>query len=156
MKRFQFTLEAVRIVRQRNEQTALERYAHALLTRRQAMDRLDAVQREINAGWQELRAMLAASCPASRAAQAHVYHQSLEKRRTDCAAELGLAERRVNLAFQAMLHARQQREIVDKCFEKQKARHLRDQAHKEQKFIDDLAGRRGASILSWNPTGAIS
>lgn len=156
MKTFQFTLEAVRIVRQRNKQAAMERYAHALLARRQAMDRLDAVQREINAGWQELRAMLAGSCPASRAAQAHVYHQSLEKRRNECAAELGLAERRVNLAFQAMLLARQQREIVDKCFEKQKARHQREQLREDQKFIDDLGGRRGSSILSWNPTGALS
>src|ERR1700722_4154643 len=110
MKSFQFTLEAVRIVRQRHEQDAMERYAQALLARKQAMDRLDAVQREINSAWQELRSMLARSCPASRAAQAHVYHQSLEKRRNECATELGLAERRVNLSFQAMLHARQQRE----------------------------------------------
>jgi flagellar export protein FliJ len=156
MKTFQFTLEAVRIVRQRNEQDAMERYAHALLARRQATDRLETVQREIDAGWQELRALLARGCAASLAAQAHVYQQSLEKRRNECAAELGLAERRVNLALQAMLHARQQREIVDKCFEKQKARHQREHLRAEQKFIDDLAGRRGSSILSWNPTGALS
>ena len=38
-------------------------------------------------------------------------------------AALGVAERRVNAALQAMLAARQQREIVDKSCEKQKARH---------------------------------
>ena len=156
MKKFHFTLEAVRIVRQRQEQEAMERYAQALLARRQAVDRLDAVQREINAAWQELRAMLAKSCPASRVAQAHAYHQSLEKRRNECAAELGAAERRVNLAFQAMLLARRQREIVDKCFDKQKVRYQREQLREEQKFTDDLGGRRGSSILSWNPTGALS
>jgi flagellar FliJ protein len=153
MKSFHFTLEAVRTLRQRQEQKALENYARALLARQQALDRLDAVQREMNAGFVELRAKLTKGCAASEAAQAHDYHRLLAKRRDECTVALGVAERRVNAAMQTMLAARQQREVVDKFFDKQKARHERDQVRNEQKFLDDLAGsRRANSILAWNPT----
>ena len=65
MKAFRFTLEAVRTLRQRQEQEAQEQYAQALLARQQALNRLDAVQRELNAGFAELRAQLAKGCAAA-------------------------------------------------------------------------------------------
>ena len=156
MKPFHFTLEAVRTLRQRQEQNAMEQYAQTLLTRQQTLDRLDAIQRELNEGWQELRGQLARGCTASQAAQTHDYHRALAKRRDEAIVALGLAERRVNAALQTMLTARQQREIVDKCCENQKAAHLREQFRAEQKLLDDLAGRRSPSSLSWNPTKALS
>jgi flagellar export protein FliJ len=152
MKAFHFTLEAVRTLRQRHEQVAMEQYGQTLLARQQAVDRLAAVQQELTACFQDLREKLAAGCSASTAAQANDYHRALGRRRDDCAAALGLAERRVNAALQAMLAARQQREIVDKFFEKQKSRHNRELTREEQKLLDDLAGRRGNSVLAWNPT----
>ena len=151
MKPFQFTLEAVRTVRQRQEHNAMDQYARALLTRRQALERLDAIQRELNDGWKDLRGKLAAGCAASQAAQAHEYHRAVAKRRDEAITTLGVAERRVNAALQAMLTARQQRKIVDKSFEKQKAQHLREQFRTEQKLLDDLGGRRPLSSL-WGPT----
>ena len=154
MKPFHFTLEAVRTLRQRQEQNAMEHYAQALLVRQQTLDRLAAIERELTAGWQELRGQLAKGCTASRAAQAHDYHRALGIRRDEAVGALGVAERRVNAALQTMLAARQQREIVDKSCEKQKARHLREQFRAEQKRLDDLAGRRAVPTLSWNPTGA--
>ena len=156
MKKFHFTLEAVRTLRQRQEQDAMDQYAQALVARRVALERMEAVQREFQSCWQELRGLLGRGCAAAKAAQAHAYHRSLEQRREECAATLGAAERRVNLALNSMLAARQQREIVDKAFEKQKARHQRERLRGEQKLMDDLAGRRPTSILSWNPTGALS
>jgi flagellar export protein FliJ len=152
MKGFHFTLEAVRTLRQRQEQKALEQYAKSLLARQQALDKLDAVQRELNAGFAELRAQMAKGCAATEIAQAQEYHRQLARRRDECTMALGAAERRVNAAMQAMLTARQQREIVDKFFDKQKAGHEREQLRNEQKMLDDLAGRRGNSILAWNPT----
>jgi len=152
MKSFRFTLEAVRTLRQRQEQTTLELYAQALLARQQAIAKLENAQRELNASTQELRERLAAGCTAAQAAQAHEYQRSLVRRRDECTAALGATERRVNAAMQAMIAARRQREIVDKYFDKQKLGHLRGLARNEQKMLDDLAGRRGNSILAWNPT----
>jgi flagellar export protein FliJ len=155
MKSFHFTLEAVRTVRQRQEQEAMEQYAQALLLRRQALDHLNAAQRNLNTAWQELRALLAEKCTAANAAHAHDYQRALEKRCDECTADLGVAERRVNIALQAMLNSRRQREIVDKCFEKQKSRHQREVLRGEQKFLDDLAGRRSSSIMTWSQTEAL-
>jgi flagellar export protein FliJ len=152
MKAFRFTLEAVRIVRQRHEQETMEHYAQALLVRQQATARLEEIQQELSAAWQDLRTRLAGGCSAGEAHQAQTYRQTLEKRREDCVTALGAAERRVNAALQAMLAARRQREVVDKFLEKQKARFGREMSRLEQKAMDDLAGRRTNSIFSWSPT----
>ena len=144
MKPFRFTLEAVRTLRQRQEQLAMEQYAQVLAARQQVLVRLDAIQAELNESWHLWRLQLAQSCPASQAAQAHDYQRALSQRRDQAISDLGVAERRVQAALQAMLAARQQTEIVDKSFENQKARHSREEFRHEQKIMDDLAGRRGS------------
>jgi len=152
MKPFRFTLEAVRTVRQRQENSALEQYAHALALRQQVLARLEAVQQELGDCWHQLRAQMAGGCQASAATQAHDYQRSLVQRREECRLAVGTAERRVNAALQTMLATRRQRELVDKFFEQQRSRHQRDQARAEQKMLDDLAVRRNGSLLAWNPT----
>jgi flagellar export protein FliJ len=155
MKAFRFTLEAVRIVRQRQEQEAMEEYARALLVRKQALEKLEGVQKDLQAAWQEFRKLVGGGCTAAKAAQAREYHDTLEQRRVDCAAALEAAERRVNATLNGMLAARRQREVVDKFYDKQKSRHGRELARSEQMLLDDLAGRRPSSILSWTATGAL-
>jgi flagellar export protein FliJ len=152
MKPFRFTLEAVRTLRQQQEQKAMELYAAALLKHQQILARLDSIRQELDNGWRELAAKLAKGCAAAEAAQMHDYHRVLAKRRDETIVSLGAAERRVNAALQAMLAARRQREIVDKSCEHQKARHQREEFRAEQKFLDDLAGRRpaGAPFLNAN------
>jgi flagellar export protein FliJ len=151
MKSFHFTLEALGTLRRRQEQKAMEQYAQSLIVRLQAVDRLKAVEHELGVCWQEWRSQMAGGCAAVEAAQAHAYHLSLIKRREECALALETAERRLNATLQGMTLVRQQREIVDKCFDRQKARHRQDQVRSEQKFLDDLAGRRGGSIFAWKP-----
>jgi len=151
MKSLHFTLESLGTLRRRQEQKAMELYTQSLIGRRQAVEELEAVGHELSVCWQEWRGKMVAGCSAADAAHAHAYHLSLIKRRDEWALALETAERRENAALQAMSQARQQREIVDKCFDKQKARHRRDEARDEQKFLDDLAGRRGNSILAWKP-----
>jgi len=152
MKSFRFTLEALRVVRQRHEQKAMEKYAQTLIGKRTALDALEAVEHELARSWNEWREKMARGCTAADAMQAQVYQRSLKLRQEECARTLETAERRVNAAMQAMLIARQQREIVDKYCEHQKARYKREEARNEQKFMDDLAGRRGGnSLLTWKP-----
>jgi flagellar export protein FliJ len=151
MKPFHFTLEAVRTVRQRQEQVAMEQYAQALVNRQQAADRLDAIQDELNECWRELRGKLAQGCTASTAVRAYDYQRLMVRRRDEAIAGLGVAERRVNAALQTMLAARQQREIVDMSCDKQKAQYAREQFRTEQKLMDDLAGRRSSMHLLRDP-----
>ena len=152
MKRFHFTLEAVRTLRLRQEHNAQEAYAQTLAARLQALNRLEKAQEELNASSQELREQLAKGCRASEAAQAYDYQRSLVQRRDECSNVLNQAERRVNAALQVMLNARRQRELVDKFYDKQHLRHQRDQSRAEQKVMDDFAVRRNGSSLVWTPT----
>jgi flagellar export protein FliJ len=142
MKAFRFTLEAVRTIRQRQENEAAEFYARALRGRQNALEALDAIHHLIVNDFKRMRQLLAGGCAAAQAAQAQNYHRSLEKMRQDAAVAVEQAECRVNAASQAMLTARQQREIVDVYCEKQHAAYLRAELREEQKAMDEFASRR--------------
>ena len=148
MRSFRFTLEAVRTLRQRQENEALEQYARALLARQQVLDLLEAFHQRIADDFAQMRQLMAGGCTAARAAQAQAYHRTLEKLRDENVALLGQAERHVNAASQAMLAARQQREIVDVYREKQQAAHQRLELREEQKILDEFALRRVTALNS--------
>jgi flagellar export protein FliJ len=148
MKAFQFSLEAVRTLRLRQENDALERYARALLVRQQALDAVEAASERIHAHWGEMRRHLSRRCSALQARQLQEHHGVLERRQQECVAALRAAERAVNAASQIMLLARQQREIVDGYRDKQWAKHQRLEAHEEQKINDEFSARRGSSLYS--------
>jgi len=149
MKKFHFTLHSVLTVRRRQEDEATATYAETLLAQRQAVTRLDAVEGELNTSRHEMRGRLNAGCTAAAMTQSLLYHRSIEKRRDVCAADLNIAERRVQAALQAMLSARQQREVVEKFRTKQKSRFDYECADEERKLMDDLVSSRSASPLSW-------
>ena len=142
MKAFRFTLEAVRTIRQRQENETLEFYARALLSREHAQASLEAIQRRIEEDFARMRQLLAGGCPAAQAAQAQNFHRSLQKMREEAATALEKAQSRVKAASQAMLTARQQREVVDIYCEKQQAVHQRGLMREEQKTLDEFARRR--------------
>lgn len=146
MKAFHFTLEAVRVLRQRQENEAQEQYARALLVRQQALAAVEAARERIQAHWTETRRVLATSCPAVLVSQLQDHYRALEKRQQECAAALRAAERGVQAASQLMLLARQQREIVDHYRAKQLSRHERLGVLEEQKLLDELAARRGPPL----------
>jgi len=141
-------LEAVRTLRQRQENEAMEQYARALLARRLALDLLEAIHQRIAEDFAQRRLLMAGGCTAAQAAQAQNYHRSLEKKRDEAAAALSQAERSVHAASQLMLAARQQREIVDVYREKQQAVFQRAQSREEQKLLDEFALRRVGALNS--------
>lgn len=150
MKAFRFTLQAVQTVRHRQEQQAMETYVHALLARQQVLDRLEAARERIRRNQQEINRLLAAPCAAVQLAQAGHYECALERQQADQIVALALAERRVQTTFQAMLAARQRRKMVESYRARQLAHHQRAESREEQKLTDDLASRRGRSILAWH------
>jgi flagellar export protein FliJ len=95
-----------------------------------------------------MRQLLSGSCTASQASQAQNFHASLEKKREECLENLGQAERRVNAASQAMLMARQQREMVDVYREKQLEAHKKLGMREEQKILDEFSMRRVTALTS--------
>jgi flagellar export protein FliJ len=156
MREFCFTLEAVRTLRRRQEQVAVDEYVRRLLERQRATEAIAEVQRQLDTNRGELTRVLAEGCTAARAFQLNNYQRFLEKQREQRLVMLAQAEQRLGVSFQALLISRQQREVVEIYRKKQQARHQRMVLQEEQKFTDETAARRGASTLSWNPGGEMT
>jgi flagellar export protein FliJ len=144
MKPFHFSLEAVRVLRQRQEKAALEQYASALNAQRQAEERQEAVQKELEAAWLQRQNQMAAGSPAGMVLQLQNYGVFLETRLAEHAAAVKAAAEVTAKRWAALLQARQQREIVDKYHEKQRKRHEQNCQREEQKELDEFAIRRAA------------
>jgi flagellar export protein FliJ len=144
MKPFHFSLEALRVLRQRQEQAALEQYAVALNRQRQAEERQQAVQLELEAAWQQRQNQMAAGAPAGMVLQLQNYGVFLEARLEEHAEAVKKASDEAVRRWETLLQARQQREIVDKYHDKQRKQHELDCLREEQKELDEFSTRRAA------------
>jgi flagellar export protein FliJ len=96
MKRFHFSLQAVRTLRQRQEQMALERFTAAVQNREKAVNRLNTVTQQLHAGWSELKALLSKGATALQIAQIQAYCDSLTARKKECDICVNAAHRAVD------------------------------------------------------------
>jgi flagellar export protein FliJ len=142
-------LEPVRIVRERKEREALERYAKTLSDLSDARERLGALNQELVQAQSEIKQRLVGGTPVTQIIQQQLYVSHLHDRVKAVETEIDQIEQRVKQALQAMLVARREREVVDKFFVNQKSAYDRELTLEEQKAIDELAGRRSAGMLSW-------
>lgn len=143
MRRFRSTLQALLTVRQRQERLAMERYSGALQARQRAVDALSTVDRESAAAAAAMRGRLAGGMPASELLHDQNHYRSVEARRAMAQQAVANADKAIAPALQGMLNARRQREVVEECMDRQRERHVRDQATQERKLLDELALRRG-------------
>ena len=148
MKRFEFKLQAVLTLRQRAEQTALEKYSRAVHHRQAAATQLEETEMELSEARRQWLNALADGCPVARAAQMLAFCHSIEERKRQCEQTLTLADVELNQASQRMLLARQQREAVEHFLARQRNRHDRELRDEERKMIDDLVGRRSPVSFS--------
>jgi flagellar export protein FliJ len=142
MKRFRFTLEALRILRQRQEQDALEVYAKALLERQKAQDHLQQLKRQQAELEEETRREMSAGCQVHRLRQRQVFHESLRLGIRAQEQKLSLAEMGVQRAMQALVQAKQRREAVDNAHDRQKTAHGKQALREEAAMLDELAQRQ--------------
>ncbi len=144
MKPFRFTLNAVRSLRERQEQQALDGYAKASLAHQQALSRMAIAQHDLEAAWTEARRKLAAGVPAPQIAQLQAYTRSVESRRKVCEESVAQSLCALNQAWQKFSTARQQREVMDRYHKTQKAQHDRLMQAEEFKMLDEIAARHAA------------
>jgi flagellar export protein FliJ len=141
MKPFKFTLEAVRTVREREEQRALHDYVATLRALEEARRRVEVVDEEMGRAWGEFRQSILGSCSAAEIARIGDYCEMLARRKRDLEASVQAARVLANRAFTRYLAAHQACTVVEKCYENQRDRHHRDRRKHEQKTLDDLAQR---------------
>lgn len=140
MKRFQFTLQAVALVRDRQKQAAMEAYANALARRRQAATELafieDSIQR---AGEAWCRRSEAAAFRALEAVQARQHLAQLQEFRKHRAQVLAKADEALQHATRAMHKAHQACEVMEKLREHQRRDHQLAADREERRVLDELA-----------------
>jgi flagellar export protein FliJ len=149
MKPFRFTLEPLRVVRERQEREALERYGLALMEVNRCKAEVARIEREMQWLQDESKLRLLKGSLSALIVQQQLYGTHLEECRKKALAEVADSEAKAKKAMQEMLLARREREIVDKFREKQRALYDRAMTLEEQKLLDELAGRRSDFALNW-------
>ena len=148
MKPFHFSLQAVRTLRQRQEQLALERFTAAVRHREKAVNRLNSVTQQLHAGWSELKARLLKGATAFQIAQIQAYCDSVTARKKECEVYVKSAHRAMDVAWQNLLSVKQQLEVVVKYYEDQRRHYEREMDREEQKALDDMANRRATKVTA--------
>jgi len=146
MEKFQFKLQAVLTLRQREEQVALEGYSRALQSRQAAAERLAEIERDLSESRRQWLNALADGCPAGRAVQLQAFCHSLEDRRKGQEQLVHAADLELNHASHRLLLARQQREAVERYLDRQRMEYERELRIEERKTLDDIVGRRPSPV----------
>jgi flagellar protein FliJ len=147
MKRWKFSLESVRELKNRLEEQAAQKHARALVQAGRAKALLAETEKELNA------AALMQFAGGKRATAQDLTHLGqyiavLEKQRRERLEKVLHAEREVTLARAALEKVAREREILDRLRERKHADHQFHVARQEQKWIDELAQQVKRGLLS--------
>jgi flagellar export protein FliJ len=148
MKKFQFRLRAVLVLREQAEREAQQRYARTVAAVTGAFGRLQAAGAALASADAARQSRLAAGAPAGELEQARVYGVLLHERRARCVRELEEARQRAEAARRNLAAASRQHEGLARLRDRQQRRHDYNAARAEQKVLDELAGRAPALARS--------
>ena len=147
MKRFKFSMEAVRFLKNKIEEEAAQKHAKALVTVGKARAELLETEKELN-----VAALMHFSTKKNTSAQELVqlnhYIGALEKLRRERLERCLLAEKEATLARAALEKAAREREILDRVHDHQRKAHGFHLARQEQKWMDELAQKVRRGVLA--------
>lgn len=141
MKRFRFTLTALKTLRERREREATEAYAQAQRNEARALAELDRLKESLAAVWTERQAIMDQGVAAQEVMRILAFCQTLQRQCQTQENHVALARQQLRQKWDHLVRARREREVVDKFFERQRKRHLAECQVEEQKLLDELAGR---------------
>jgi flagellar protein FliJ len=150
MKSFSFSLEAVLVMRLREEQAAAEAWACAVQVRVQAEQALVAAKWRLD---QSQSALCEIRGECFRPGDQAMYLNAIASQRSGCdqmAVELVKAAQTAQAQQKALLQARMKREVLTRLKEKKMKEYQSEVQASEEAAIDDLIiaqyGRRGAAL----------
>lgn len=146
MKKFRFSMEAVRFLKNKIEEEAAQKHAKALVTVSKARTELSETEKELNAA--ALMQFSTKKSSAQELMQLNHYIAALEKLRRERLERCLLAEKEATLARAALEKAAREREILDRVHEHQRKTHRFHVAQQEQKWMDELAQKVRRGILA--------
>lgn len=142
MKPFTFSLQAVRILRQREEHQALEAFAGTVRARQAALDQQNLAERQLAAAFDQLTVRQSAGAPLYQLNQLRAHSQALEQRLTGCKVACAKAQEAAHEAWEKLQDVRQALELVNKLYDRQFEQHERTLREEEQKQLDEMSTRR--------------
>ena len=146
MKKFRFSMEAVRFLKNKIEEEAAQKHAKALVTVGKARAELSETEKELNAA--ALMQFSTKKSSANELMQLNQYIAALEKLRRERLERCLLAEKEATLARAALEKAAREREILDRVHDHQRKTHRFHVAQQEQKWMDELAQKVKRGILA--------
>jgi len=139
MKTFHFSLSALAVLREQEEQAAQKRYADSLRICEEAATRVQKASHELMTCWRDLTGKLAAGVSAVEFLRARAWCNVLELRLKERTAALEQARLKVDAVWQEMLVATRDRESLDRFHDKKRRAYDLEVQRKEQKELDELA-----------------
>ena len=158
MKTFQFSLQSVRVLRERKEQVAQKNYADALRAQEAAADKLQRANDALAAAWQASCQQLARGAHAAELRRAQAWCHALEERQKVCAAELQQARYALEAASRELMAAARERQAMDSLHDKCRRAYDRDAQRAEQKRLDEMGLQMAAAVgrfRPWQTAGAL-
>ncbi len=147
MKKFKFSMEAVRLLKNKIEDEAAQKHARALVQVGKAKADLAETERELNAA-DLMQFSASKKTPAQELVQLNQYISALEKLRRERLERCLHAEKDATLARAALEKAAREREILDRVHEHQHSLHRFHVARQEQKWMDEIAQKMKRGLLA--------
>lgn len=144
MKKFRFHLQAIRELREAEEQTAQREYGDAVRACEEVATRLLILDEDLRAAWQSMRNQSGLRVDELRHGRA--WCCVLEEKQRQLAEELQQAQRKMDEAHAGLVSATRRREAMERLFQRHRRAYERSVMQEEQKFLDEVATRR-----AWQP-----
>jgi flagellar export protein FliJ len=145
MKPFNFNLNVLLQVREKREQTAMQKYARLLSDYSQKSGELSGLEAELEACERKFSDLSQSSAPAVQYTHFAMYHGSLETQYATAKHELAEAQERLRVSWEEYLGAHRDREIISSFRDKQHSTHLTLEQKLEQSEMDELGLRSFSS-----------
>ncbi len=142
MKPFHFSLQAVRTLRQRQEQISLEAFGRAVQARTGALEKQNRKERDLHQAWRQLEHLQVSGANVRDINQVRGHCQVLQQGLAQAQQFTAAAQQVANEAWETLNESRQQLELVSKFYERRRDEYERELRQEEQKQLDEMAGRR--------------
>lgn len=146
MKKWKFSLEAVRILKQRLEEEAARKLSQALVKLGQTKALLVETEKHLETAARNCSRKQKVA--AAELLQLTQYMNLLERQRAERQAACWEAEKQVVLARAHLEKVAREREILDRLHDRKKAEHDFHLAKQEQKWLDEMAQRARRGLLA--------
>lgn len=142
MKPFRFSLQSVRVIRERKEQAAQQHYAAVLRDHERAASQLERANAELAASWEALCQQVTHGATATELRRARAWCSALETRQKERATEMQQARYALETATRELLNAARDRQALDHLHDQHRATYDREAQREEQKLLDEMGLRR--------------